>query len=415
MPTAMPLEKGFGRSPTFLVGATDQRHNLDQLQRREQHLAEQYQKNKPLCFNARTYQLTHPHKAKQGHRDADAALVSPIILGVADGVSQIEEFGIDASLLPRELLRACEDMAMAQLLPDAKGNVGGEYRGPIPLMREAFECTDSLGSTTICLGILDNSTRIHGKLHPMIAVLSIGDCEMLILRRLHGQRLETVFQTEMQRIDGNAQCPLQVVRIDERVDPDFDERISIEVIERGSAVHCVSVYEGDIVVIGSDGVFDNLFHDEVVAICNSILPPTQPGSKFAPLDPALLEQAARRVVAECHGKTQAGLGGVYPDTPIGKGGKRDDTSCVVGEVVEWTEDHCRQWSGVRRQHDWKRLVACGSGFTGCCDEGDAGDDGEEICTSHWHNSQKPKRYPHAQGEGGGSEEEDNHANGCQIS
>ena len=34
---------------------------------------------------------------------------------------------------------------------------------------------------------------------------------------------------------------------------------------------------------------------------------------------------------------EAGLGGVYPDTPIGKGGKRDDTSCVVGQVVEWTE------------------------------------------------------------------------------
>ena len=34
-------------------------------------------------------------------------------------------------------------------------------RGPIPLMREAFECTDSLGSTTICLGILDNSASRH--------------------------------------------------------------------------------------------------------------------------------------------------------------------------------------------------------------------------------------------------------------
>ena len=26
--------------------------------------------------------------------------------------------------------QACEDMAMAQLLPDGKGKVGGEYRGP---------------------------------------------------------------------------------------------------------------------------------------------------------------------------------------------------------------------------------------------------------------------------------------------
>merc|ERR1719192_2182626 len=92
----------------------------------------------------------------------------------------------------------------------------------------------------------------------------------MVLRNTQGPGcgLEVAFHTEMQRIDGNAQCPLQICRIDDRVDPDFDERMPIEVIERGSAVHCVSAYEGDIVVMGSDGVFDNLFLDEIVEICN---------------------------------------------------------------------------------------------------------------------------------------------------
>ena len=60
-------------------------------------------------------------------------------------------------------------------------------------------------STTVLLAALDNSTRIHGKvliagndrlvrlihelhsaqLHPMIAVLSIGDCELLMLSSPH--------------------------------------------------------------------------------------------------------------------------------------------------------------------------------------------------------------------------------------
>ena len=31
---------------------------------------------------------------------------------------------------------------------------------------------------------------IHGKLHPMIAVLSIGDCELLMLRRTNGRQSE---------------------------------------------------------------------------------------------------------------------------------------------------------------------------------------------------------------------------------
>lgn len=40
-----------------------------------------------------------------------------------------------------------------------------------------------------------------------------------------------------------------------RIDPNFHEGLTIEVIERGSAVHCVSAYEGDVVIMGSDPSF----------------------------------------------------------------------------------------------------------------------------------------------------------------
>merc|ERR1712110_1077238 len=198
-------------------------------------------------------------------------------------------------------------IAFRQLFPltDKPLKEEDAYLGPIPMMKQAFGATESLGSTTVLLCILDNSTRIHGKLHPMIAVLSIGDCEMLILRRPHGSQtpLQAVFHTEMQRIDGHAQAPIQVARVDERVDANFDERITYDVIERGSAVHCLSAYEGDIVVAGSDGVFDNLFLDEIVDICNEYLLPTPPGSTFIPEQPAIFEQIAHRIVDECHKKS----------------------------------------------------------------------------------------------------------------
>merc|ERR1719210_2705832 len=137
----------------------------------------------------------------------------------------------------------------------------------------------------------------------MIAVISIGDCELLMLRRLHGRHTQfsAVFHTEMQRIDGHVQTPLQLARVDDRVDPEFDEDLALEVIERGSAVHCVSAYEGDIIVLGSDGVFDNLFLDEIVDICNEILVPSTPGT-FMPTQPALLSQIAKRIVKDSHSK-----------------------------------------------------------------------------------------------------------------
>merc|ERR1719217_1582910 len=193
-------------------------------------------------------------------------------------------------------MSACEELGMEQLLPGTHGLdlQGSAYQGPVSLMRNAYENTEALGSTTALLAILDNSTQIHGKLHPMIAILSLGDCELLILRRLRGRQspLQAIFHTEMQRIGGHAQQPIQIARVDDRIDPEFDESCAIEVIERGSAAHYVSAYEGDIIVMGSDGVFDNLYLDEVVAICNEMLPVTPYAARFVPTNPALLEQVA---------------------------------------------------------------------------------------------------------------------------
>merc|ERR1719237_91189 len=186
---------------------------------------------------------------------------------------------------------------MTQLIPGCDLDPEDSYRGPIPLVRKAFESTESLGSTTLVLAVLDNSTKIHGKLHPMIAVIAIGDCELLVLRRLQGRnsQLQAVFHTEMQRIDGHVQTPLQLARVDGRIDPDFHDGITIEVIEKGSAVHCVSAYEGDIVIMGSDGVFDNLFLDEVADLANSVLQP----DRQIPTHEALLGHLARRIVQAC--------------------------------------------------------------------------------------------------------------------
>merc|ERR1711988_1384927 len=190
----------------------------------------------------------------------------------------------------------------------------------------------------------------------MIAVCSIGDCEILILRHGKDGRLNPVFHTEMQRIGGNAQQPLQIARVDETVDEAFDEEIAIEVIERGSAVHCVSAFEGDIVVAGSDGVFDNLFIDEILQICEEMLP--TPAGKFRPVDRNVLGTIARRIVMDSHAKT-ASVGGKYKDTPIGKGGKIDDTSCLVAQVVEWTEAHGEAWKQLRSKRMWNNIFSCG--------------------------------------------------------
>merc|ERR1719453_1258116 len=136
----------------------------------------------------------------------------------------------------------------------------------------------------------------------------------------------------------------------------------IEVIEKGSAVHCVSAYEGDIVILGTDGVFDNLFIDEIVAIANEMLYKPGAGGKFKPVDRTLLGQVAHKIVMMCHAKTQPGEDG-FKDCPIGKGGKVDDTSCVVGEVVEWTDEHGDAWANLRRRKWFRDFFTCGGALS----------------------------------------------------
>merc|ERR1711862_584952 len=67
-----------------------------------------------------------------------------------------------------------------------------------------------------------------------------------------------------------------------------------------------------------------------------------------------------------HGKSES-RGGRYLDTPIGKGGKVDDTSVVVAEIVEWTDAHRQIWSQVRRNRQWSMLSCDGLQCSGIRD------------------------------------------------
>lgn len=370
--------------PTFLVGSDEQRELLDQFQRRCLHLSEAYQKNKPLCFSAKAYQRSHPEKRALGFDDADATLASPMVLGVCDGVSQVDDLGLDAAALPDELLRSCEDVAADQLMWDGSYGIGGglkSYDGPISFLKEAYADTDSAGSTTVLLAVMDNSSQIHGKLHPMMGVVTLGDCELVMLRRKHGygSPLEVVLHTEMQRIGGHSQTPLQLCRMSS-ADLDgaagFEDDDAMDAIERGSGLHCTSAYEGDVLILGSDGVFDNLFLNEIVAICNEKLRPlTDKDGGFVAAHPARLSDICRSIVERALEKSRTAPGlGLKKDTPVGLGGKADDTSVVVAEVVEWTRERRQAWlrEHPRRPKRWTSIFSCGTGPSCCHAEGGSG-------------------------------------------
>ncbi|CAE8720995.1 unnamed protein product [Polarella glacialis] len=210
---------------------------------------------------------------------------------------------------------------------------------------------------------MDNTTQIHGKVHPMLGVVTLGDCELLMLRRSKGpnQPLKVVLHTEKQRIGGNHQTPLQLLRLDDDLDPNFHEDAALDAIERGSGLHCMSTREGDVIIMGSDGVFDNLFVEEIVEICNQKLPPrASAGRDFEPADSNTFLEIAQCLVQKAHSKSD--ISGRCPpqSTPVGFGGKADDTSVLVAEVVEWTAAKREDWEqGQWQRSSWGQMFGCG--------------------------------------------------------
>lgn len=72
----------------------------------------------------------------------------------------------------------------------------------------------------------------------------------------------------------------------------------------------------------------------------TLLPSASSGPQYSE---AQLRGLAQRIVEQCHAKTRPMVNGLLPEAPIGRGGKKDDTSCVVAEVVEWTEELQKLW------------------------------------------------------------------------
>merc|ERR1719215_1085492 len=70
---------------------------------------------------------------------------------------------------------------------------------------------------------------------------------------------------------------------------------------------------------------------------------------------------------DCHAKTQP-INGQHRQSPIGPGGKIDDTSCLVAQVVEWTEAHGEAWAQIRSKKMWRNIFSCGGAIPTCEDE-----------------------------------------------
>ena len=262
----------------------------------------------PTNFETSSSYLPHPDKVDTNGEDAHMVSACGRVIAVADGVGGWRDLGVDAGEFSRELMKHAEEYV-------------NETGIPVPkfVLQSAYNNIEAVGTSTICVvGI--NRGRLEA--------CNLGDSGFCIFRRGGKenpdclQEYEMVYKTVEQTHFFN--CPYQI-GTNSNDGPENAEYIKFD------------VNIGDLVVVATDGVFDNIFDYELEEMINEnidvYLDTKGPALKDA-LDKCskLIATTAHRygVDRKRHGpfsKNATLFGYDY------SGGKTDDVTVVLGYVV----------------------------------------------------------------------------------
>lgn len=173
--------------------------------------------------------LPHPDKVDTGGEDAHFICDKKQVIGVADGVGGWADVGVDAGVYARLLM----SNSMTAILEDSKDGVD-----PAKILEKAHADTKVIGSSTACIIALTNQ-GIHA--------INLGDSGFIVIR--DGS---TVFRSPVQQYGFN--FPYQLA-----------SGTGGDLPSSGQ-VFTFPVASGDVVVAGTDGLFDNLYDNEITAL-----------------------------------------------------------------------------------------------------------------------------------------------------
>ncbi|KMZ71891.1 putative protein phosphatase 2C 1 [Zostera marina] len=253
---------------------------------------------KELSLSTGTYLIPHPKKVETGGEDAFfVGGCNGSVVAIADGVSGWAERNVNPALFSRELMRN-----VSLVIEEEQANFD-----PVILLKKAHSSTTSMGSATVIIAMLERNG--------VLKIASVGDCGLRVIRA--GQLVFTTTPREHY-----FDCPFQV---------------SSEAngqTYRDATVCSVQLMEGDAIILGSDGLFDNAFDREIVSTISDI----KDAAEAAKLVANLAHNHSKDVNFDSPYTQEARtMGYDVPDWKkmIGKklkGGKLDDITVIVGIV-----------------------------------------------------------------------------------
>jgi protein phosphatase PTC7 len=242
-----------------------------------------------LRFASRgAYAIPHPSKKHRGGEDGFFLSNDGRTMGVADGVGGWIESGVNPALFTWAFMRHAMTCCVSDEAIDAKGIMNKAYDDT---MKDRLE-----GSCPATIVALNDATTL--------SVANIGDCGVMVLR---GDKI--VFRSVEQQHSFN--FPYQ---LGPRETPKLADFSSIEVAA------------DDVVILGSDGLWDNMFDGDLVDLVRT--------------SHSLSCDEMARVIADRTRDLSVKTDVVSPFGARAKeagfrfnGGKEDDITVVVGRVA----------------------------------------------------------------------------------
>jgi protein phosphatase PTC7 len=245
----------------------------------------------PYIMDASACVLPHPDKVDKGGEDAYFISNDGQAIGVADGVSAWSQMGIDPRMYSQKLM----EESQSAYEKDKRAS-------PVAVLSVAYKKVLVKGSSTACVALLKGN-ELHA--------VNVGDSGFMIIRNN-----ASIFRTKEQQHYFN--CPFQLGS-DSGDTPEAGDKST------------TPVQPGDLIVMASDGLWDNLFDNEIINISMNTLRKEGencPTKSIATAIATAAMAAARNSTKESPFSVNAGKHGY-----MFRGGKLDDVTVLVARVT----------------------------------------------------------------------------------
>jgi len=246
-------------------------------------------------LNSSVFMIPHPSKVAKGGEDANFISDDAKSIGVADGVGGWASHGVDPAIYANSI------MDNSKFAYDELG-----LKEPLDILNYAYENASAIqGSSTACIIVLKDL---------QLQSVNIGDSGFMVIRSG-----KTIFRSKEQLHSFNFPYQLGTASINV---PSDANKITLD------------VQQDDLVIMGSDGLFDNLWTNEILDIVNNNCSCTKDnemkrGETLAEIIAKATYTKSQSTFETPFRKSACELGLV--DSP--NGGKLDDITVIVSRIV----------------------------------------------------------------------------------